>query len=106
MGEFHARAYASAARILTGEIDPGVTVIAEEDVAKGRALADQWHVGEVTDDWRAAIDRSAVDLVDICTPPASHREIALYAASAGKHIYCEKPVGRSLADTEAITRAA
>ncbi len=42
------------------------------------------------------------DLVYIASPPVSHREYALAAAAAGKAIYCEKPLGTSIADSRAL----
>lgn len=41
-----------------------------------------------------------VDMVDICTPTPTHLELVLRAASAGKHILCEKPLGRTLEQCE------
>ncbi|NTV52249.1 MAG: Gfo/Idh/MocA family oxidoreductase, partial [Candidatus Firestonebacteria bacterium] len=35
-----------------------------------------------------------VDLVDICTPTHLHHDMVLQAAAAGKHVVCEKPLGR------------
>lgn len=45
------------------------------------------------------------DVVDICTPTTSHREITIAAAQAGKNIVCEKPLGRTVADGQAIIDA-
>ena len=36
-----------------------------------------------------------VDIVDICTPTHLHHAMVLQAAAAGKHVICEKPLGRS-----------
>jgi len=47
----------------------------------------------------------AVDIVDICTPTTSHRDIAVAAAAAGKDIVCEKPLGRTVEDGQAILDA-
>jgi hypothetical protein len=43
--------------------------------------------------WRKLIDRKDVDAVFIATPPYLHSEMAIAAIKAGKHVYCEKPVG-------------
>jgi hypothetical protein len=43
-----------------------------------------------------------IDLVDICLPPHLHAEIAIAALDAGKHVICEKPIARSLAEADAI----
>lgn len=42
------------------------------------------------------------DIISICTPPASHRELAIAAAQAGVAVLCEKPLARTLEDAEAI----
>ncbi len=42
------------------------------------------------------------DAVWICTPPASHRELAVAALAAGKHVYCEKPIASRLDDADAM----
>jgi predicted dehydrogenase len=38
------------------------------------------------------LERKDIDVIDICTPPATHHEIAISAAEAGKHIIMEKPL--------------
>ena len=46
-----------------------------------------------------------VDAVYIATPPNVHREQALACAAAGKHVLCEKPLGLTVADAEAMIAA-
>jgi len=57
-----------------------------------RELAVQYGWDEWTDDWGAVIDRPDIDVIDICLPGSLHREVALAAARAGKHVLCEKPL--------------
>jgi predicted dehydrogenase len=49
---------------------------------------------------------SAVDIVDICTPPWLHAPVAIAALAAGKHVLCEKPFARTAAEAEAMAKAA
>ncbi len=58
-----------------------------------------------TDDYRALIARDDIDAVDICTPNNSHHEIALAAAAAGKHIYCEKPLAMNAKEAASMAAA-
>lgn len=46
-----------------------------------------------------------VDMVDICTPTPTHLDLVLTAAQAGKHILCEKPLGRTLEQCEKMIEA-
>jgi predicted dehydrogenase len=42
-------------------------------------------------DYRALLADPAIDVVDICTPPALHAQMIVDAVRAGKHVICEKP---------------
>ena len=60
-------------------------------------------------DWRAVIDDPAVEVVVITAPNMLHLELIEAAAQAGKHVFCEKPVGGTPAQTaraELLTRQA
>jgi predicted dehydrogenase len=58
-----------------------------------------------TTDALALIARDDVQIVDICTPHDSHEALVLAAAGAGKHIYCEKPLARDLAQARHMAAA-
>ena len=47
-----------------------------------------------------------VDVVDLCTPPFAHSEIAIQAFEAGKHVICEKPLARTGKEAQAMLQAA
>lgn len=49
---------------------------------------------------------SAADAVYVLTPPSTHRESALAAIRAGKHVLCEKPLAITVEDAEAMVRSA
>ena len=49
---------------------------------------------------------SRVDLVDICLPTWMHKEVAVAALKAGKHVFCEKPIALSMRDAQQMVRAA
>jgi predicted dehydrogenase len=56
-----------------------------EDFAKKHGIAQKHR------DYRALLADPAIDVVDICTPPALHAGMIVAAARAGKHVICEKP---------------
>jgi predicted dehydrogenase len=53
-------------------------------------------------DWQDLIGLAEVDIVDICTPNATHAPIALAALAAGKHVLCEKPLATTAAEVGAL----
>ncbi|MFF2094231.1 Gfo/Idh/MocA family protein [Paenibacillus sp. NPDC058174] len=63
-----------------------------------------WESGET--DWRKLIARDDIDLIDINAPSDAHKEIAIEAAKAGKHLFCEKPLALTLEDSKAMLDAA
>ena len=54
------------------------------------------------DDWRELIADASIDLISIVTPPSEHLEMATAALSAGKHVLCEKPTARNVAEAEQL----
>jgi myo-inositol 2-dehydrogenase / D-chiro-inositol 1-dehydrogenase len=57
-------------------------------------------------EWGAVIERTDIDAVFIATPPHLHSEMAVAALQAGKHVYCEKPIGVTPAQVRAVVEAA
>lgn len=75
----------------------------EQAVAEAARRLD-WE--EHATDWREAVTRDDVDIVDICTPGFLHAEIAIAALEAGKHVLCEKPLANDPAEAERMVEAA
>ncbi len=56
-------------------------------------------------DFRDILQRPDVDVVHICTPPHWHGPISIYAAQAGKDIWCEKPMTRTIGEGKKVVDA-
>jgi len=56
-------------------------------------------------DFREVLDRKDIDIVHIPTPPHWHALISIAAAKAGKDIWCEKPMSRTIGEGEAVVAA-
>jgi predicted dehydrogenase len=69
-------------------------------------FAARWGWRNASGDWRAAIADPAIDLVDVTTPNHLHREMAIAALQAGKHVACEKPLAGTIDDARLIRDAA
>ncbi|WP_265517258.1 Gfo/Idh/MocA family protein [Nitratireductor luteus] len=60
----------------------------------------------VTGDLDAVLADPEIDLVDVCLPPHLHFPVSEKALTAGKHVVCEKPLVRSLAEADALIEVA
>ncbi|MDA8297284.1 MAG: Gfo/Idh/MocA family oxidoreductase [Actinomycetota bacterium] len=89
IGTVHARAIRAAG----GE----VSVVADPDARRARALAAAAGGSRRSASPEAAIAAGDVDIVHICTPNASHAPLVEAALAAGKHVVCEKPLATSSA---------
>ena len=56
-------------------------------------------------DYRQVLEKKDVEAVIIATPTHQHKEIALAAIQAGKHVYCETPLAHTVDDARAIAKA-
>lgn len=57
-----------------------------------------------TDNADDIFERKDIQVVNICTPNSSHKELILKALKADKHVYCEKPLAMSVEETDEILR--
>lgn len=106
MGRAHSNAYRQAAAFFDLPAKPVLKVLCGRDKDAAQAVADQFGWEEVATDWRQVVERCDVDVVDISSPGNTHRDIAVAAAQAGKHVICEKPLANTLADATAMWYAA
>lgn len=83
-----------------------VAAICGHNPDRARALADRFGIPEVCADPQELCARGDLDGLTICTPNAAHRGQALLAFAHGKHVFCEKPLGLSVAEAEEMLRAA
>lgn len=82
-----------------------VTAVSDSDEARGRKLATELAVPWFGD-YQQMLREGEIDAVSIASPPFLHKEMALAAAAAGKHIFCEKPMAVNVADCEVMIQAA
>ena len=81
----------------------GVCCRREESVAAAVAQG-QFDFG--TTRYEDLLKRDDIDIIHVCTPNALHREQVIRALEAGKHVYCDKPLGASYSDCQAMVEAA
>jgi len=102
MGKAHSNAYRQVGRFFDLPVDVRMkTVCGRNETAVSKAAGQLGWEGYETD-YRKVLDDPEIDIVDVSTPGDSHREIAVAAAKAGKIVFCEKPIGNTLADAQEI----
>jgi predicted dehydrogenase len=86
--------------------DCEVTMVVNRNRANAEKVAEQFSIPQVADEWREVINSSDVDAVLIGTPPNIHKEIALAALDAGKHVLCQTRIAISAAEALEMHEAA
>ena len=95
MGKAHSSAWSRVSQFFEPDFTPVLKVACDIEKDRASRFAERWGWESVETDWRAVVARKDVDIVDISVPTFLHHEIAIEAAKAGKHIFCEKPVALS-----------
>ena len=100
MGRTHSNAYRQVNKFFDLEYRPELVAVCGRNRSEVQHFADRWGYRSIESDWKALLERSDIDLIDIATPNDMHTEIAIAAARAGKMVLCEKPLGRNLSEAE------
>jgi len=83
-----------------------LVAVVDDDPVKARRIKDQFGFSEWYEDIGDMLKQSNVDAVDICTPNFLHAPMAIAALRSGRHVLCEKPLARTLAEAEQMVAAA
>jgi len=101
VGVLGAGAWAEFAHLPGYKRDPSCELVAIADpmVDRAEAFAKKFEIPHVYASHEELIARDDIDVVDVCTPSATHFELSWAALSAGKHVLCEKPVAYDFMET-------
>jgi predicted dehydrogenase len=106
MGKAHAFGYSTAARVFDQPYEVELHTLADITDAAAAKAAAVLGFAHATSDWRAMVGDPVIDIVNITSPNALHKEMALAAIAAGKHVYCEKPLAPLAIDAREMAEAA
>jgi predicted dehydrogenase len=81
-----------------------LVAVATRDEGRGRAFVDQ-HGGTWYADYEQLLVRAEPDVVAICAPHDLHAPMTIAAAQAGRHVLCEKPMARNVAECDSMIAA-
>src|SRR4026208_1344406 len=106
MGKAHATAFKNVPLVFGNEPGrPVLEVVADVDADALKAWAENFGFIRWTTNWREIVQDPQVEIVDITTRNHLHAEMAIAAAQAGKHVYCEKPLANTSADAARLVAA-
>ncbi len=105
-----AGAWANFAHIPGWQRDPRCEVVAICDpiVERARDFATKFSIPRVLTDWEQVVSDPTIDVIDVCTPSATHFALSWAGLEANKHVLCEKPVAYDYRETRraaALARA-
>ncbi len=89
-----------------GRDDAAVLALADVSEEKSREKAERYGIARYYKDYRQLLEEPSIELVEVLTPHHLHREMAIAAAEAGKHVSLQKPPALSVGDFDDIVAAA
>jgi len=105
MGKAHSNAYRQVNHFFDLPVEVNMHTICGRNETALKAAADQYGWKNTETDWRKVVENPEIDIIDVSTPGNTHAEIAIAAAKAGKAVFCEKPIGNTLEEADAMLKA-
>lgn len=106
MGKTHALAWRNLRAVLGEDRRVELDLLCDMPLTRAQSCADQFGFARATDDWQATVTDPNIDVISITTPNHLHKDMAMTAIEAGKHVWCEKPMALTLQDAEDMDAAA
>ena len=106
MGQAHSRSYRRIPTLFPERTyDPRLVVCADNVAARCEDAVSSFGFEEASGEWRRVVEHPDVDVVTVTAPNMLHEPLCIAAAEAGKHVFCEKPVGGTPEQTARIGAA-
>ena len=106
MGKAHAVAMSAVGAVFNTALRPRLEMICASTAASAERYRTAYGFARATHEWKVLVNDPKVAAIIIASPQETHREIALAAFALGKPVFCEKPLGASLAESRDMVAAA
>jgi len=108
MGRVHSNVHLKVAKYYDLPFTPVMHTVADLPGSEKHLeeFADRWGWQNTSTNWKEMVADAEIGFIDIVTPNHVHREQALAALEAGKHVACEKPLAGTLDDAREMVKAA
>ncbi len=87
-------------------LDTELTAVTSRNMDRAKKFADTYKIPNVFDDYDQLFACEAVDVIYIATPHSFHKDLAIKAMKAGKHVLCEKPLGVNVEEVKEMIATA
>jgi len=106
MGKAHSNAYRQVQRMMNPAVEPVMKLLVGRTPEAVQAAAAEFGWDKTETNFKKAVRRKDIDIVDVCTPNDMHLDVVLAALRAGKHVFCEKPLAMNLKDALKMAQTA
>lgn len=106
MGKTHVFGFAAATRVFDLPYEIVLHSVADRTQELAANAARALGFARSSGNWKSLVADPEIDVIDITAPNVFHKEMALAAIAAGKHVYCEKPLASLAADAREMAEAA
>ncbi|MEL7114806.1 MAG: Gfo/Idh/MocA family oxidoreductase [Pseudomonadota bacterium] len=106
MGKAHSVAFAAVGAVFNTTLRPRLEMIAARTPESAERYRAAYGFHRATDDWKVLVNDPKVEAIVIASTQDTHRPIAEAAFALGKPVLCEKPMGTSREDSQAMVDAA
>ncbi|SNY99759.1 Gfo/Idh/MocA family protein [Flagellimonas pacifica] len=83
-----------------------ISAVASRSLDKAKSFADEYRAEHAYGSYDELFSSDTTDIVYIATPHNFHKDLAIKAMQAGKHVLCEKPLGVNRAEVEELVKTA
>ncbi|WP_436875192.1 Gfo/Idh/MocA family protein [Mammaliicoccus sciuri] len=85
-----------------------IVAFCDIDIDKAQAAAKEYGTenAKVYEDYQSLLKDGAIDVIHVCTPNSSHKELTVASLDAGKHVMCEKPMAKTTEEAQEMIEAA
>ncbi len=106
MGKAHVFGFSAAPKVFDLAFGLELHTVADVTVEAAARAQAAFGFAHATTRWQDIVENPEIDVVSITAPNALHKEMALAAIRAGKHVYCEKPLAPLAQDADEMALAA
>lgn len=105
MGKAHAVAMSAVGAVFDTALRPRLEMVCARSEESAEIYRKAFGFARGTANWKTLVNDPKVEAIVIASPQSTHRDIALAAFALNKPVFCEKPLGASLADSQAMVAA-